>query len=234
MPHAVKRRAKDMTLANFKRSLKLVLAGIFLAVYGLGFYLLGKNPGIGGALKVRGASTQDTIETPLESPVPFADTQTSTITASYVKLCANTVHGFDLSYPKDWFTTYNTEDERCTFFAPYSFIVPQDTSNFIAPIRLEVLKPEDWLGNVKFYENPNEFQNIITSQTVEIAGRSVVKIEAISTGQDQTPGGFAKTTYMIFDGANPILARYLQTKEDENLEANKKVLEEIVTSIRYF
>lgn len=223
-----------MTLANFKKSLRLTLAITFLSVYGLGFYLLGRNSDIASLLKVKGTSTMSVIETPLEFPVPFADTQTSTITGGYVKLCANTVHGFELSYPKDWFTTYNTDQEKCTFFAPYSFIVPQETVSFIVPIRLEIIKPEDWLSSVKFYENPNDFQNIISSQTVEIGAKSVKLIEATSTGQDQTPTGFTKTTYMIFDGASPIVVRYLQTQENENVEANKKVLEEIVSSIRYF
>lgn len=223
-----------MTLANFKKNLKLVFAVIFLAFYGLGFFLLGKNSSFVSTLKVKGAATQNTIESPLESPVPFADTQSSTITASYVKLCANTVYGFELSYPKDWFTTYNTDGEKCTFFAPYSFVVPYETASFIVPIRLEVLKPEDWLSSIKFYENPNDFQNVITSQTVEIGGKSAKMIEATATGQGQIKRGFAKTTYMIFDGEAPIVATYTQIEENENVEANKKVLEEIVTSIRYF
>lgn len=223
-----------MTLANFKKSLRLALAIAFLSVYGLGFYLLGRNSDIVEVLKVKGTSTRSVIETPLESPVPFADTQTSTVTGGYVKLCANTVSGFELSYPKDWFTTYNTDQEKCTFFAPYSFIVPQETVSFIVPIRLEIIKPEDWLGSVKFYENPNDFQNIISSQIVEIGAKSVKLIEATSTGQDQTQMGFTKTTYMIFDGTSPIVVRYLQTQENENMGANKKVLEEIVSSIRYF
>lgn len=223
-----------MTLASFKKNLKLTLAIVFLTVYGLGFYLLGKSSNIVDVLKVKGTSERNVIESPLESPVPFADTQTSTITASYVKLCANTVHGFELSYPKDWFTTYNTDQEKCNFFAPYSFIIPQETSNFVVPIRLEIIKPEDWLGSVKFYETPNDFQNITSSQTVEIDGKSVKLIEATSTGQDQTSRGYAKTTYMIFDGANPIVIHYVQTQENENVAESKKVLEEMVSSIRYF
>lgn len=202
--------------------------------YGTGFYLLGKNSNLVANLKVKGATTNKTLESPLESPVPFADTQSSTITASYVKLCANTVYGFELSYPKDWFTTYNTDSEKCTFFAPYSFVVPYETASFIVPIRLEVLKPEEWLTNIKFYENPNDFQNIITSQTVEIGGKSAKLIEATATGQGQIKRGFAKTTYMIFDGAVPIVTTYTQIEESENVEANKKVLEEITTSVKYF
>jgi hypothetical protein len=208
---------------------------IFLTVYGLGFYHLGKNSSLVNILKVKGAFTEkSTIETPLDSPVPFADTQTSTITASFVKLCPNTVFGFEVSYPKDWFTTYNTEDQKCTFFAPYSFIVPYETSNFLAPIRLEIIGAADWLGNVRFYENPNDFQNIVSSENIEINGKGVKKIEATSTGQGSIERGFAKTTYLVFHEQNPIVVTYQQLEKNENVEANKKVVEEIVSSLRYF
>jgi len=207
---------------------------IFLTVYGLGFYQLGKNSSLVNILRVKGASAQKTIDTPLDSPVPFADTQSSTITASFVKLCANTAFGFEVSYPKDWFTTYNTEDQKCTFFAPYSFIVPYETSNFLIPIRIEILKPEDWLGNVKFYENPNDFQNIQSTENIEINGKSVKKIGSTSTSQGPIERGFSKTTYLMPDVQKPVVVIYQQLEKNENVEANKKVIEEIVGSLRYF
>lgn len=223
-----------MTLVDFKRSLKFILVIIFLMGYGLGFYLLGRNSNLAKTLSVKGVATDQTLASPLESPVPFADTQSATITSSYVKLCANTVHGFELSYPKDWFTTYNTEQEKCNFFAPYSFIVPYDTTNFLIPIRLEVIKPEDWLGNVKFYENPNDFHNVISAENIEVDGKSVKLIELTATAQDAQRRGFVKTVYLIFDSEYPIVLTYQQTDANENIETAKKVLEEMVSSIRYF
>src|SRR3990167_133576 len=134
-----------MTLSKLKGTLKSSVVVLFLTVYGLGFFLLGKNSSLVDNIKVKGAKSQNQLDSPVDSPVPFADTQSATITASFVKLCANTVYGFEVSYPKDWFTTYNTEDQKCTYFAPYSFVVPFDTANFLVPIKIEVLNPADWL-----------------------------------------------------------------------------------------
>jgi len=233
MFHAVD-RAWDMTLAKLKSSLRASLTITFLVVYALGFYLLGKNSSLVPRFSVKGTSTQQTIETPLESPIPAADTQSATITSSFVKLCANTVYGFELSYPKDWFTTYNNEQERCNFFAPYSFVVPYETANFLIPIRLEVIKPEDWPGNVKFHENPNDFYNVVSSQNVEVEDRSAKRVEAVSTGNSSIPRGFIKITYLIFDAQNPMIITYQQTGDKENIEALKDVLSQTVSSIRYF
>lgn len=224
-----------MSLARLKLSLKLLILSIFLALFATAFFWLGKSSNNTDETDIKGTATiNQTFDSPIESPIPAADTQTATITASSVKLCANTVFSFELSYPKEWFTTYNIENERCQFFAPYSFILPYETSNFLIPIRLEVTKPEDWLGNVKFHENPNDFQNVVTSQTLEIDGKSAKKIEATSTGQDSIPRSFVKITYLIFNAEFPIIVRYQQIEAEEDVEANKKVLEEIVTSIRFF
>ena len=195
---------------------------------------MGKNSSLVDNIKVKGAKSQNQLDSPVDSPVPFADTQSATITASFVKLCANTVYGFEVSYPKDWFTTYNTEDQKCTYFAPYSFVVPFDTANFLVPIKIEVLNPADWLGNVRFYENPNDFQNVISAQNIEINGKSVKKIQLTATGEGQIKKGLVNTTYLIFDDKNPTVISYQQTDEKEDTQTARKVLEEVVSTIRYF
>ena len=223
-----------MTLSKLKGTLKSSVVVLFLTVYGLGFFLLGKNSSLVDNIKVKGAKSQNQLDSPVDSPVPFADTQSATITASFVKLCANTVYGFEVSYPKDWFTTYNTEDQKCTYFAPYSFVVPFDTANFLVPIKIEVLNPADWLGNVRFYENPNDFQNVISAQNIEINGKSVKKIQLTATGEGQIKKGLVNTTYLIFDDKNPTVISYQQTDEKEDTQTARKVLEEVVSTIRYF
>lgn len=223
-----------MTLANFKKNLKVSAVIIFLIVYGLGFYLAGKNSSLVNVLGTKSPETQSNLDSPLNSPVPAADTQTSTITAAFVKLCANTTSGFELSYPKDWFTTYNTEDQKCTFFAPYSFIIPYDTTSFQIPIKVEVVTPEEWEGTVKYYENPNDFNNVISAQNVQLGRTSAKKIESTSTGQDTNKRNFAKVTYLIFDARGPMVASFQQTDEKEDVEEARKVLEEIVSSVHYF
>ena len=207
---------------------------IFLIVYGLGFYLLGKNSSLVNNLKIKGIKTQKTKDTPLNSPVPAADTQTSTITAAFVKLCANTVYGFQVSYPKDYFTTYNSDDQKCTFFAPYSFVVPYDTTTFQIPIKIQIVKPADWNGDVNFYTTPNDFQNIVSVEDTTVGDKSVKKIEATETGQGSTQRGFVETTYLVFDDKNPLILTYQQQDPKEDTDAAQKVLEEMVGSVSYF
>lgn len=207
---------------------------IFFVVYGLGFYLLGKNSSLVNDFAVKGEKTQILPESPINSQQSYSDTQVATITPSYVKLCANTVHSFQFSYPKDWYTTYNTEDQKCTFFAPYSFTLPYETSNFAIPIKIEVLNPADWQTTLSYWENPNDLHNVISSQDLQIDGKPVKKIELTSTGADDKKRGFVETAYLIFDDKTPLVITYQQLDENEKTEDAKKVLEQIASSTKYF
>lgn len=178
--------------------------------------------------------TENSISAPIESPLPYADIQSGAVISSSVKLCSNMTYGFEVSYPNDWFTTYNTEDQKCLFFAPYSFVVPQDTHDSFVPIKIEAVNPDDWPGVVKFYENPNDFQNVISNKNIEINGQSIRQIEAVLTGFGEGAKGLVKLTYLVFNSKTPIAFVYEQTNGDENAEKNKRILEDIVRSLRYF
>lgn len=223
-----------MTLKEFKKSLKLSSVIIFLVAYGVGTYSIGKSANITSILKVSGVSTQKPIEAPVESPVPYTDTQSSKVMASFVKLCSNTLYGFEVSYKKDWITTYNTEADKCMYFAPYSFVLPYETSSFLIPIKIEIVNPDDWAGTVKFNENPNDFYNIISTEDVEIGGRTVKKIESKSTGAGQVSRNFVKTTYLIENEKLPIVLTYQQLEEKEDVADTKSTVEDMVASLNYF
>lgn len=221
-----------MTLSKFKNNLKVVLIVATLLAYGVGSYHLGKLQKIPDVLKVKGEKDQRKIDSPVDFPVPFADTQSQTITASFVRLCSNTVHGFELSYPKDWFTTYNSEDQRCLYFAPYSFVLPQEVSDFSAPIEVEVIKIEDWAASSKFYENPNDSFNVLSAENVQIGNLAAKKVEAQATGSGKISQGFVRTTYLIF-GTTPLAITYTQQDAGEDTKAAKQTLEEMAKSLKF-
>ena len=202
-------------------------------VYGITSYYLGKNQKI-NIPSIKGTADTNDLSAPINSPVPFADTQVTTIYTSHVKLCSNTTLGFEVSYPKDWFTTYNSESEKCTFFAPYSFVVVQSSQDFQVPIKIEVTSPEDWSVNLKFQQNPNDLQNVISTENTQIGERLAIKIEAQSTGLGQLPRGLVKTTYLIYDSLKPTILSYQQLDEKENVAENKSILEDMVTSLKIF
>lgn len=227
-----------MTLSSFKKHSKLSIILAILVLYGIGSYLLGSNslklPDFGKITNVKGEKTKNGIVTPLDSPAPFADTQTTTIISSFVKQCSNTKYGFEVSYPRDWFTTYDTDDQKCIYFAPYSFTLPGSLDNFQTPIKLEISSPEDWEGVVKFYENPNDFQNVISTKNIAINGDAVERIDAMSTGAGSTAKNMAKLTFLYPHSKLPIVLTYQQTDIQENVEVNKKILEEMATSLNRF
>lgn len=205
-----------------------------MIVYAAAFFLVGENYNSFDFSKVKGISTNKVMETPLNSPVPFADTQTPSISASYIKLCANTFYSFEIAYPKDWFTTYNSDHEKCMYFAPYSFVLPQDITNFTATIKITIVDPKDWPGTAKFFENPNDFQNIISTKNISVNGKAVERIEAETTGTAQNEKGFSKISYLFQDSEKPAVISYQQVARDEDVSANEKILEDMVASFRYF
>lgn len=208
-----------------------------MALYGLGFYLLGSTSikqNVASLMNVRGLSTKAGPASPVDSPIPAADTQTNSIIASYVKLCSNVTYGFSISYPKDWFTTYNSDDQKCNYFAPFSFTVPANTDIQFTPIFLQVIKPQDWQGTVSYYQNPNDFQNVLSVQNIEINGRSVQKVKAQTTGKGSTTKGFSKMTFLISNAQNPIIIVYQQQDSKEDTAASEKVLEDMTSSLQYF
>ncbi len=188
---------------------------------------------VSNLFKVKGVSTKS-LDAPIQNPIPASDSQSATIISSYVKLCSNSTYGFQVSYPKDWFTTYNTDDQKCAYFAPYSFSVPASTDVQFTPIFISVIKPEDWAGTLSYYQNPNDFQNVLSTQNLEINGRSVQKIKATATGRGSTTKGFSKVTFLISDSRGSIVMTYAQQDAKEDISASEKVLEDMARSLSYF
>lgn len=222
----------NLTLLNLKKYLKVTSILIFLVVYGLIFFILGKNSDFGQILrsKIENKAADNTIEQPL----PGTDVQSGTVISSFVKLCSNTLYGFEVAYPKDWFTTYDLEEQKCTFFAPFSFVVNSKTQNNIVPVRIEPVKIEDWLSTVKFYDNPNDFQSILSSVSIVIDGRSVKKIRSVATGAGTIPRGFEKLSFLIFDSQTPLVLYYQQLDAKDNVANYEKILGDMSSTLRYF
>ena len=226
-----------MSLHKFKKHLKFASITVFLLVYAVVFYILGSQKSIQGIIKyseLNKNGNEKSLDIPINSPVPFADTQTGSVIASYVKLCSNIVHSYEVSYPKDWFTSYNEQSQECSFFAPYAFIVPQDTNDFFVPVKLEVYSILDWSNLQKLYFNPNDFQNIVSVENKEIEGKPVTKVRSSTTGNGSTKQGFLSIAYLIFDTDRPVVISYQQLDETEDIRKMEERIDEIASSFRYF
>lgn len=201
-------------------------------VFGAASYAFGKISATQQTTEVKGTATSNAEI--IEKPVPSSDFQSSEVIPSSVKVCSSTELGFEVTYPADWFTTFNTEDQKCTFFAPYSFIVPNFIDETFTPVTIEIIEPDDWLSTLKFYENPNDFYNIVSSSNLELNGKLVKKIEAQATGENSTPKGNLYINYLVFDGQKPARIAYTQLDKNEDIKYAQEVLESMVENLNYF
>lgn len=226
-----------MTLTSFKYRFKLSLILILLGVYGTVLFNLGRiNALKKGFEQVKGVSakSQKSETDSIEKPLPYSDVQSQSITPSYVKHCSNTTLGFGVDYPKDWFTTYNHEGQQCMYFAPYSFIVPQEISEDFIQIKVEIITPDEWQSTVDYWENPNEIFNVKSSANLEINGRPVKKIETVATGVGVLEKGFIKQGYLVQDSQKPAIISYTQINKDDDLILFEKTIEDMAKSLKYF
>lgn len=232
----LKSRGQILTLSSFKSKFKYFSVFILLGLYGLGAYTLGYfsvASKISNDL-VKGTSTKADFEQPIESPLPYADVQGARIIPSSVKLCSNTYSSFELSYPKDWFTTYNSDRQQCAYFASYSFVVPASEDTDFVPVTIKTIPQEEWAATVKLYENPNDLQNVVRTENLTIDGRSVEKIEAASTGKGAIPRGYVKVSYLIFNSKTPLILTYQQLDEKEDTKSYQMALRDMAESLKLY
>lgn len=177
-------------------------------------------------------SAQSKIANPLAEDV----SQSSRVLASFVKLCSNTALGFELAYPKDWFTTYNDPASQCMYFAPYSFVIPESlqTDSEITPISIKIVPTGEWENTIKLYQNPNELYGVVNSTNMQINGRLTTKVESTSTGAGSLPRGFKRVAYLVFDSKNPAIISYNQLEEKDDISTSQKVLDDMVSSLKFF
>lgn len=231
-----------MTLSSFKKQSKLSVLFILLAAYGVLSFSLGLSLNSGYLTKIKEtlfvkketSKNKSTLARPVEPSLPDSDEQSGSVIGSFVKLCSNASYSFEVSYPKDWFTTYNGEEDKCTYFAPYSFTIYADPEANNVPVKIEIVTPDEWGNTVKFYENPNDFQNVISSQNIEIGGRSVQKIKAQTTGQTSLERGLIKISYLVFNSRLPLVFTYQQLSDKDDIASFEKNLEDMVRSLNYF
>jgi len=223
-----------LTLTSLKSKEKTYLIILLFVFYGVGAFYLGRSSAIGQILNLRKEAPKNAIEAPIESPIPYADTQSGSVISAQIKLCSNTAYGFEIAYPNNWFTTFLTDEQKCNFFAPYSFVIPKETTESFVPIKIEVANVNDWPGLIKFYENPNDFRNIISIENIKIGDRIVHKIKAATTDEGLLPRDYDILNYLVFDSKTPIIISYQQLSEEDDFTAFEKVTEEIVNSLRYF
>lgn len=224
-----------MTLTDFKKTVKITSLACFLFLWGAASFVAGKFSSTQAPNgKVQGESREPSHNDKREYPIPSEDIQTWNVLGATAKFCSNTQFKYQLTYPTDWFTTYSNPNDECAYFAPFTFVVPSIINDNIVPISVTRADPSTWEQTIAFFENPNDFQNVLSSQNLEINTHAVKKIEAISTDKDTLKKGFLKISYLIFDSTNPLIFTYTQLSQDENTDNMKLNLDEMVKSLKFY
>jgi hypothetical protein len=221
-----------LTLTKLKKNFKVASVVAIFSLYSLGLFLLGQKYDALDIGKNSNSPPEEIVER-IQKPLPQDNSQSAQVLSSYVKLCANTTSSFQLSYPKDWFTTYNQKEEECKFFAPYSFVLPASPDDDFTPITIKFIDKDAWEQTLKDLQNPSELFNIISTKNLEVNGKPIKYIEAQSTGSLK-PKGFVRVTYLIFDSAKPVEISYNQLNEKEDIKTAEDVLKSLVDSFKYF
>lgn len=225
----------NLTLTNFKYALKVAVFTLVIFFYTGAVFLMGRatSKTFDQAKSIE-VGLQKSAQSKIASPQAQDAVQSSRVLASYVKLCSNTALGFEVAYPKDWFTTYNDSASQCMYFAPYSFVLPQTVDKDITPIAINIIKTDEWENTVKFYENPNELFGVVDTKNLQINDRSTTKVQSVSTGSGSLPRGFARVVYLVFDSKTPAVISYNQLDAQDDVVVSQKLLEDIVGSLKFF
>lgn len=206
----------------------ITLFGVYsvtLVIVGVGF---GRN-----AINLNKAKDDSELSGALMRPQVQEEVQSAEVLASNVKLCANTQVAFEIAYPNDWFTTYNSKEDECTHFAPYSFVLPSIPDENFSPITVKVIPPDEWESTLESQKNPTDIFSVISFKNIEFDAKPAKYIEAISTGSS-IQKGFYKISYLIYDHKTPIQITYAQQTQEEDTALYRQSLEDMAKSIRLY
>lgn len=226
-----------MSLSLLKYRLKIVSLLLVILFYGLATFSLGSSGLIKKILDgfhQPPVSLKNRLAFPQEVAIPAFDIQQGEVFAGSVKLCSNTFYGFEISYPSNYFTTHDTALNKCNYFAQYSFVIPTETDDYFVPVKVEPIRVIDWPQTLKYFENPNEFQNIVSVQTITINEKSVLKVEAKTSGADGRGKGLVKISFLVYNSRVPLVFSYQQPEDSEDTKLATKTLEEMVASLNHF
>ncbi len=220
-----------MTLTRLKSNFKLAATIAVFLVYSIGLFFLGHT--YNKTQQAPNSAQTQEVAGNLQKPLPQNEIQSAKVLASSVKLCSNTVYSYQLAYPNNWFTTYNKDPDACSYFAPFSFILPEVVDRDITPITIKRIDPKQWEETVKSNQNPTEIYNVEKSQKINVNGKLGQFLRLTSTGTIITTG-FVKDIYFLPDENNPLEVSYTQQASKENVADMEKILKDLVDSLKFY
>jgi len=107
--------------------------------------------------------------------------------------CVNTVEGFSIAYPGDWYTTEIRPREVCRQFHPTTFVIPREGEYPLTALNVGWV--DGFPGRVD-----TEFDRVLRWEQTTVAGRPAVRVETESTGAGQDVIGTRRYGYTIRHG----------------------------------
>jgi hypothetical protein len=139
--------------------------------------------------------------------------------------CTNAA-GFSISYPAGWHTNSGAVIPACSTFDPQPIDIPRDSE---IPFGIAVFIDVE---QVEFEQlaRSNDFETILSSERMTVAGRDAIRVEAESTGQGLADRGMRTFRYSIdLGGGRTLIASTHSASPD--YESNKRVLAEMIETL---
>jgi hypothetical protein len=156
---------------------------------------------------------------------PRADVPAAAGPAALSQRCTNERYGFTVAYPAGWHTNTGEVIPACSAFDPEPVQVPaQSEMPFdIAAVFSVQEMPFDRAGDP-------QFERVLSSERVTVAGRSAVRAEVESTGEGLADRGLRTLRYTIdLGGGRSLVATTNRT--DASYDANREILARMVESL---
>ena len=117
--------------------------------------------------------------------------------------CTNALAGFTVSYPRGWQTNDGSVIPACSAFHPESFEIPRESE---LPFEIAVtIGREDAPFTAEIASN--QFETVLSSERVQVAGRDAVRVEVEATGEGLADRGMRSVRYLVdLEGGRTLVA----------------------------
>jgi hypothetical protein len=128
-------------------------------------------------------------------------------------------------YPADWNTVASPPTLACRYFDPEPITVPADPATLTTAVMVKADLTSTYQAALTAATNPTAW-NVLTQQSVTVAGLPATRIEATSTaGSPGYPVGTTRYGYLIDAGGRPVWFETSGTAGSAAYNTNKSVVD---------
>lgn len=165
----------------------------------------------------------------VQVPAPSSSTSLEAISdLSLTKRCSNTKYGFSVSYPAAWQANDGSVLPACSVFDSGPIEIPRNSE---IPFDLAIVIMAQRMP-FEATVTSTQFERVLSSRAMEIAGRDAVRVEVEATGEGLANRGMRSLRYEIDLGGGRTL---IASTHDANsaYSNNQDVLSRMVQTLSF-